>query len=135
MKLFALREFARGLCVTVLAVSLSAPPSFSAQTHVVTPAELQSALTAARETREKHLAAVHSLFSSAPAARALRVAQIDSERVKTATASLSDEELSRLASRADLVQADIAAGRLSDRDLILILIGLAALILIIVAVD
>jgi hypothetical protein len=47
---------------------------------------------------------------------------------------LNDQELARLAERIEKVQADFAAGKMSDRDLIWILIGIAALILIIVAV-
>jgi hypothetical protein len=54
--------------------------------------------------------------------------------VKTAVASLSDAELAQLASRAEKAQADFAAGHLSDRDLIIILVIIAGLILIIVAV-
>ena len=61
-------------------------------------------------------------------------AGIDAQQVKTAVSSLNDQELARLAARAATAQADFAAGRMSDRDLLLILIGLAALILIIVAV-
>jgi len=59
---------------------------------------------------------------------------MDPEHVKTAASTLTDQELARLASRADKAQADFAAGTLSDRDLIIILVGIAALILIIVAV-
>jgi hypothetical protein len=47
---------------------------------------------------------------------------------------LSDSELSQLAARASKAQADFAGGRLSDRDLIIVLVAIAALILIIVAV-
>jgi hypothetical protein len=54
--------------------------------------------------------------------------------VKKAVASLSDAELAQLASRVQKAQADFAAGNLSDRDLIIILILIAGLILIIVAV-
>jgi hypothetical protein len=64
----------------------------------------------------------------------LKAAHTDPEQVKKAVASLSDAELAQLASRAKKVQADFAAGTLSDRDLIVILIAIAALILIIVAV-
>ena len=55
-------------------------------------------------------------------------------RVETAIETLSDEELARLASRADKLDQDFAAGRLSNRDLLIIIVGIAALILIIVAV-
>ena len=54
--------------------------------------------------------------------------------MKDAVSRLSDSELSQLASRASKVQADFAAGTLSNRDLIIILVCIAALILIIVAV-
>jgi hypothetical protein len=47
---------------------------------------------------------------------------------------LSDAELAQLASRADKAQADFVAGTLSDRDLLLIILGIAALVLIIIAV-
>jgi hypothetical protein len=47
---------------------------------------------------------------------------------------LSDQDLAQLSSRAQKAQADFAAGNLSDRDLILIILGIAVLVLIIVAV-
>jgi hypothetical protein len=59
---------------------------------------------------------------------------MDLAKVESAISSLSDQELARLASRAEKAQIDFAAGRLSDRDLLLILLGIAGLILIIVAV-
>jgi hypothetical protein len=61
-------------------------------------------------------------------------AQISAEKVDEAISTLSDDELARLASRADKLDQDFAAGRLSDRDLLIIIVGIAALILIIVAV-
>ena len=54
--------------------------------------------------------------------------------MKKAVAGLSDEELAHLASRAQKAQADFAAGNMGDRDLLIILVCIAALILIIVAV-
>jgi hypothetical protein len=59
---------------------------------------------------------------------------MDPTRVKASVSLLSDQELAELASRADRAQLDFAAGTLSDRDLLVILVGIAALILIIVAV-
>jgi len=54
--------------------------------------------------------------------------------VRTAVSTLNDQELARLASRADKAQADFAGGRLEDRDLLIIVVAIAALVLIIVAV-
>ena len=59
---------------------------------------------------------------------------MDSAEVKTAVSTLSDQELSHLASRAQKAQSNFAAATLSDRDLIFIIVGIAVLILIIVAV-
>ena len=56
------------------------------------------------------------------------------QAVKSAVATLNDQELAQLASRASKAQSDFAAGNMSDRDLLIILVAIAALILIIVAV-
>jgi hypothetical protein len=64
----------------------------------------------------------------------MEAAKISPERIDAAVSTLSDDELARLASRADKLDQDFAAGRLNDRDLLIILVGIAALILIIVAV-
>ena len=48
------------------------------------------------------------------------------QEVKKAVAGLSDEELAQLASRANKAQADFAAGSIGDRDLLIILVCIAA---------
>jgi hypothetical protein len=47
---------------------------------------------------------------------------------------MGDDELAQLSARSEKAQKDFAAGRISDRDLLIILVGVAVLILIIVAV-
>ncbi len=135
MMLRSLRQVSRSLIVCTLVASFGAPASLSAQAHVVSPAELQSAIVAATQARQKNRDTIASFLSTAKADKALRTAHIDVKQVKNAVASLNDEEAARLASRVEQVEADFAAGRISDRDLLLILLGIAALILIIVAVD
>jgi hypothetical protein len=54
--------------------------------------------------------------------------------VKDSISRLNDEELAQLAERSNKAQTDFAAGSLSSRNLIIILVAIAALILIIVAV-
>ncbi|MBI1899301.1 MAG: hypothetical protein HYS04_22610 [Acidobacteria bacterium] len=130
-----LRRAARVLTVGTLVMTLAAPPSFSGQPHVVALAELQADIVRTSQARQRNRDAVAGLLSSPRAEAALRAAHLDLKQVKTAVATLSDEDLARLAARSQKVEADLAAGRLTDRDLILILVGLAALILIIVAVD
>jgi hypothetical protein len=120
----------------VLVTIFSVPQNLLAQAagHVVTPSEMQKAILDASRVRQQNLDTLREFFSSERAQRALKAAHTDPEEVKKAVASLSDAELAQLASRTQKAQADFAAGRLSDRDLIIILIAIAALILIIVAV-
>jgi len=105
-----------------------------AQTHVVSQADIHKELVNAAQTRQQNLQKVKGLFSSDETRKAMEAAQISPERVDAAVSTLSDEDLARLASRADKLDHDFAAGRLNDRDLLIIVLGIAALVLIIVAV-
>jgi hypothetical protein len=108
--------------------------SILAQTHVVSPSDIHKELVNAAQTRRENQQKVKGLFSSDETRKAMEAAQINPERVDTAISTLSDEELARLAARADNLDKDFAAGRISDRDLLIIILGIAALVLIIVAV-
>ena len=131
---FDLRQSARVVIACILATIFAVPPSLLAQTHVVSPSELQKEVLAATQARQRNLERVKRFFSSEPATKALNSAHMDPAQVKTAVSTLSDAELSQLATRAEKAQTDFAAGTLSDRDLIIIIVAIAALILIIVAV-
>jgi hypothetical protein len=91
-------------------------------------------LVNAAQTRQQNLEKTRRLFSSDETRKAMEAAKINPEKVDAAISTLSDAELARLASRADKVDQDFAAGRISDRDLLIIILGIAALVLIIVAV-
>jgi hypothetical protein len=120
-------------CVLVALVGL--PSILSAQTHVVNPADLQKEVLAATGARQRNMEIITGFLSSTTKVQnVLGSVGIDPAQVKTAVSSLNDQELARLAARAEKAQADFAAGKLSDRDLLYILLGIAALILIIVAV-
>lgn len=108
--------------------------SIMAQTHVVSPSDIHKELVNAAQTRQENQQKVKGLFSSEKTRKAMEAAQINPEKVEAAVSTLNDEELARLAARADNLDKDFAAGRISDRDLLIILVGIAALILIIVAV-
>ena len=118
----------------VLALVFAIPSDLVAQAHVVNPAELQNAMVAVTETRQHDVETIRQFLSTPAAEKALKAAHVDPAQVKQAAASLSDQELAQLASRAQKAQADLAAGSLSERDLLIILIGIAVVILIIVAV-
>ena len=129
-----LRRAMRMSTACLLVALFAIPTNLFAETHVVSLAELQAEVRTSSQTRQQNLVAVQQFFSSAAAQRALANAHLDDTKVRTAVSSLSDEELRQLASKANKAQADFAAGTLSDRDLLLILVAIAALILIIVAV-
>jgi hypothetical protein len=129
-----IRQFVRVATASTLAVVFMIPQDSLAQSHVVSPADLQNALVASTQARQQNIETIRQFVSSPTAEKTLKSAHIDAKQVKDAVSRLSDSELSQLAARASKAQADFAAGRLSDRDLIIILVAIVALILIIVAV-
>lgn len=129
-----LRQYMRSAIAVVLVAFVLVPADLVAQSHVVTPADLQREVMAASQARQHNLETVQQFLSTPAAEKAMKSAQVDPQQVKTAVSTLSDQELARLAARADKAQADFAAGRISDRDLIIIILAIVALVLIIIAV-
>lgn len=124
-------EFA---AVAALALLLGVPKSLPAQDHVVSPSQMQKDVQAASAARVANQRKVMNFLSSTQARQALQSAHIDYRQVTSAVSQLSDKDLSTLAARSDKAQKAFAAGTIDNHDLLLILVGLAALILIIVAV-
>jgi hypothetical protein len=130
-----LRPAVRTLIASVLVAFFLIPSDLMAQqTHVVSPADLQKEITAASQARQQNLKTLEQFLSTPTAEKAMKSAKIDARQVKQAVSALDDQELARLAARADKAQVDFAAGALSERDLIWIILAIAALVLIIVAV-
>ena len=129
-----LRRIVRIGTACLLVAVFTLPSNLWAESHVVSLAELQNQTQAASRARQSHIETLQRFLSSPAAKQALRAAHMDTSKVKSAVSTLNDDELAQLASKADKAQADFAAGTLSDRDLLLILVAIAALILIIVAV-
>jgi hypothetical protein len=129
-----LRRIVRIGTACLLVAVFTLPSNLWAESHVVSLAELQHQTQAASRARQFHIETLQRFLSSPAAKLALRSAHMDTSKVKSAVSTLNDDELAQLASKADKAQADFAAGTLSDRDLLLILVAIAALILIIVAV-
>ena len=129
-----LRKYMRSVIAVVLVAFFVVPADLVAQSHVVTPADLQKEVVAASQARQRNLEAVQQFLSTPAAEKAMKSAQVDPKEVRTAVSTLNDQELAQLAARADKAQADFAAGRIEQRDLILIILAIVALVLIIVAV-
>lgn len=133
---FDMKQLSRVATALVLAAVFALPQNLLAEgaVHVVSPSDLRHAAVQASTVRQQNVEQVRQFFSSDKAEKALRSAHVNPEQVKNAVSTLDDAELAQLASRVQKTQADFAAGTLSDRDLIIILVAIAALILIIVAV-
>jgi hypothetical protein len=129
-----LRQFVRTAAASALTLVLLIPQNVLAQNHVVSPSDLQKAAVDSTQTREHQIQTLQQFVSTPAAEKALKAAHLDGQQVKNAVSRLNDEELAQLSARASKAQKDFAAGSLSDRDLIIILVAIAALILIIVAV-
>jgi uncharacterized membrane protein YdfJ with MMPL/SSD domain len=131
---FGPRQSVRFLIACLFIVFFFIPPDALAQEHVVNPSDLQKAAVQASQARQHNLESLQQFFSTPAAEKALKRAKLDPQQVKSAVATLSDEDLAQLSSRTEKAQADFAAGSMSDRDLLLILVAVAVIILIIVAV-
>jgi hypothetical protein len=124
----------RILLTFILTLALAIPQSAIAQDHVVAPSDIQKDVAASSSARQKNQAQLENFISSPEAQKALKSAHIDAGQVKNAIPRLDDNELAQLSTRSEQAQKDFTAGRMSDRDLIIILIAIVALVLIIVAV-
>ncbi|RPI25790.1 MAG: hypothetical protein EHM61_13465 [Acidobacteria bacterium] len=109
-------------------------PLLGETNHVVTANEIRSELANHNSNRQASLGKLERLFSRPEVAGKLEKTVGSPKKIMQAAAVLSDEELARLAERATSVEADFAAGALSNQELtyIVIALGTAVLILIIV---
>lgn len=120
-------------CLLVLAalfVAVGAPARAQDKQHVVSLSDLSKDAARPAQTRQANEEAVRTLLSSEQGQKALKSAKLDYQKVDKAIGQLSDEDLTRLAERSRQAQADFAAGRISDRDLLwIIVIALAIIVL------
>src|SRR5258706_7371888 len=119
--------------VLLLGLILTSPGITLAQDHVVSAGEIQKDAAGASAARQQHMQQLDGFLSSKEAQQALKSAHMDGQEVKAAVQELDDEDLTRLSARAEKAQRDFAAGNISDRDPLIILVLGAAFILIIVA--
>ena len=122
------------ICVLLLGLVVAAHHDALAQSHVVSPSDMQKDVAAASANRQQNQEQIKSFLSSPEAQRTMNSAHIDANRVTNAVSQLSDSDLAQLAARSQKAQKDFAAGNITDHDLLIILVAIAALVLIIVAV-
>jgi len=107
-------------------------PLLAARDHIVPTAELQQATASAARSRQQNIDKVEKFFSSERAEKALKSAHLDAVQVKKAVPTLTNQELARLASRADKAQKDFAAGALTNQQITYILIALATAVIVLI---
>src|SRR5205807_9685198 len=94
---FDLQQPLRVAVATVLVALFIVPTDALAQSHVVSPADLQKQAVAASQVRQHNLETVEHLLSTPAAEKAMKSAKLDPQQVKTAVSTLSDQELAQLA--------------------------------------
>ena len=122
------------LCLGSLPARAQDPARTQDKEHAVTSSQLRNDLQKATENRQANEAAVREMFATGAGKQALKSAGIEYQKVDQAISQVNDEELARLADRSRDVQKDFAAGRMSDRDLLIIIVIAVILIVVIVAV-
>jgi hypothetical protein len=131
-------HFRAKVCVSLLAIAAllvvaGIPARAQDKQHVVSLSELSKDAARPAQTRKADEEAVRTLLSSDQGQEALKSAHLDYQKVDKAVSQLGDEDLARLAARSRQAQNDFAAGRISDRDLIwIVIIALGIIILALV---
>jgi len=127
------------MCASVLATLMVlgiTGLSVSAQDkqHVVSTSELNKDAARPAQARQANEEAIRSLLSSDAGQKALKSSGADYQKVDKAVSQLSDEDAAKLAERSRQAQSDFAAGRISDRDLLWIILIIVAVLIIALAV-
>jgi hypothetical protein len=117
-----------------LVAALALPVSGRAGEARPSVKQLQAMAAAASEKRAARRESLARLFQGQDARRALHAAGIDSGQVLLAVSALDQEDVDRLAARADRAQRDFAAGALTNLQLTYIVIALATAVIILVIV-
>jgi hypothetical protein len=107
------------------------PRAVFAEDHVVPLTELHRQAQSAAQERARDLDDIGRALALPEAQGMLQKAAVTPEQVRMAVATLSDQEVARLADRARIAQQDVHGGLIVG---LLALIGLVVVIIIVVAV-
>jgi hypothetical protein len=123
------RMLSVGLPVLFSAATMIPVPMW-ADDHVVPLTELHQRARSASENRAKNITDIERVLSYPAAAEALERSNVNRDQMRRAVATLSDDELTRLADRARASEKDVQGGFIVG---ILALIGLIVVSIIVVA--
>jgi hypothetical protein len=129
------RMLIQGALPGALMVVLAVPPDIVAQAavddHIVSSQALQQRLEASSATRQQQIKTLTGFLTTPAAERAMKDAHVNPEQVRTAIPTLSDQELSNLASRAADAQQKFAAGSMTNDELLIIILIIAIVIIVV----
>ncbi len=131
-------HFRAKMCVLMLAIAAlpglaGIPARAQNKDHVVSLSDLNKDTARPAQTRQSNEEAVRTLLSSDSGQKALKSAGVDYQKVDKAIGQLSDDDVAKLAERSRKAQNDFSAGRISDRDLMwIIVIALGIIVLALV---
>jgi len=103
------------------------------ENHLVTSDLAQARLQEASADRERNLATVESLLASPQGSAGMKMAGVSEARVRAVLPTLSNAELQDVAARAAALQADPVAAGLTKTQWIWVIVGVAALTILIIA--
>ena len=118
----------------LVAASVPLASGLAQETHIVPRSELHGKVVAVGEKRQENLSRLERLFTGESAEKALQTSRLNGKEVRNAVAMLDDEELARLAARAEKASSDFAAGALSNQELTYIIIAIATAVVILIIV-
>jgi hypothetical protein len=130
---FRVKVLVSMLAIAALLGLAGLPARAQDKQHVVSLSDLNKDAARPAQTRQSNEEAVRTLLSSGQAQKALKSANLDYQKVDKAVGQLSDEDLAKLAERSRQAQSDFAAGRVSDRDLLWIIVIALAIIVLAIA--
>jgi hypothetical protein len=130
---FRVKVLVSMLAIAALPGLAGIPARAQDKQHVVSLSDLNKDAARPAQTRQSNEEAIRTLLSSDQAKKALKSANLEYQKVDKAVGQLSDEDLAKLAERSRQAQSDLAAGRISDRDLLWIIVIALAIIVLAIA--
>ncbi len=130
---FRVKVLVSMLAIAALPGLAGKPARAQDKQHVVSLSDLNKDAARPAQTRQSNEEAIRTLLSSDQAKKALKSANLEYQKVDKAVGQLSDEDLAKLAERSRQAQSDLAAGRISDRDLLWIIVIALAIIVLAIA--
>jgi hypothetical protein len=125
------------VCFAMILIPAAAPDAVAAATrsktpqHAVSLVELEKDVAASAARRQANQVKVEKFFATPQAREAMKKAGLSYEVIQRAVPQLPQDELARLAARADKAQKQFEAGALTNQQLTYIIIALATAVIVI----